>query len=278
MRLTEFKPWSRILALGAGCLCIALAGASAAKAAVYVANMSGQTVSQFDSVSDALTPLSPASVAFSGSYTPTAIAVSPDGRSAYVVGPNPTGVLAPVEFFQYSVAPDGRLVPKSPATVTVPTTRYGAHEIVVTPDGNYVYVGLDDGGALGFAIGANGTLSPLPQGEVFTGVRSISSMLVSPDGRSLIFGGFVGVDTSGNPASQVVQFSIQNGTGTCSTPTEGSASPLTPRKASPKGSARPPTRPSRLTGSTCTRSIRRAISRSSRSAPMARSCHPRRHG
>ena len=152
----------RMPTLGAVCVCVALASASAAQAAlaVYVANQSEQKVLQFGSLSGALSPLSPASVALPGTFTPTAVALSPDGRSAYVVGPNPIDAdtwMSDYEIFQYDVAADGTPTPKTPASVALPL-QDAATDVVVTPDGKYVYVASDQG-VEGYAVGVAGTLS-----------------------------------------------------------------------------------------------------------------------
>ena len=77
---------------------------------VYVANVSSDSVSQYDvGAGGALSPKSPATVA-AGAF-PRGVAVSPDGGSVYVTN-----------FFgdsvsQYDVGAGGALAPKSPATV-----------------------------------------------------------------------------------------------------------------------------------------------------------------
>src|SRR6185437_11827022 len=75
-----------------------------------------------------LTPKSPATVATRSGGT-AAIAFTPDGKSAYVVG---------TSISQYSINPaTGKLTPKSPATVATPPNP---EPIAVSPDGKYAYV------------------------------------------------------------------------------------------------------------------------------------------
>jgi 6-phosphogluconolactonase (cycloisomerase 2 family) len=103
---------------------------------VYVANQgsasaSANVVSQYtiNQNTGRLTPKSPATVATGRG--PVAIAVAPNGKSAYVVsGPNAV--------WQYNINPaTGALTPKSPATVA---TGPNPEPIAVTPNGKYAYV------------------------------------------------------------------------------------------------------------------------------------------
>ena len=103
---------------------------------VYVANEGsvgapGNDVSQYtiNQKTGRLTPKSPATVA--SGRGPVAIAVTPNGKSAYVVsGPNAV--------WQYNISPTtGALTPKSPATVA---TGPNPEPIAVTPNGKYAYV------------------------------------------------------------------------------------------------------------------------------------------
>ena len=85
-----------------------------------------------------LTPKSPAAVATKSGET-AAIAFSPDGTSAYVVGNN---------ISQYSIdAATGDLTPKSPATVGTPPNP---EPIAVSPNGKYAYVATC--GGCGYAL------------------------------------------------------------------------------------------------------------------------------
>jgi hypothetical protein len=109
---------------------------------VYVTDTGGglgNTLSQYnvDPVTGALWPKVPATVATG--LGPFGVAVTPDGRSAYVtnigneLGPPPGDTLS-----QCNVNPlTGALSPKVPATVATGT---GPRGIAVTPDGRYAYV------------------------------------------------------------------------------------------------------------------------------------------
>lgn len=103
---------------------------------VYVANLGSVSapahdVSQYtiNQNTGRLTPKSPATVP--SGRGPVAIAVTPDGKSAYVVsGPNTV--------WQYNINPTtGALTPKLPATVA---TGPNPEPIAVTPNGKYAYV------------------------------------------------------------------------------------------------------------------------------------------
>ena len=85
-----------------------------------------------------LTPKSPATVATRSGET-AAIAFTPNGTSAYVVGNN---------ISQYSIdATTGDLTPKSPATVATPPNP---EPIAVSPNGKYVFVA--NCGGCGYAL------------------------------------------------------------------------------------------------------------------------------
>ena len=154
------------------------AAPAAAPPFVYVANHGSEDVSQFAaplSRMEALTPLTPATVA-TGRY-PEAMAVSPDGHSAYIanVDNNTIG--------QYTINPaTGTLTPKSPATV--PTGR-GANGIAVSPDGNSAYVADATGNKVWqYTVNlATGTLTPKSPAIVAAG-RGAAAIAVSPDGNS----------------------------------------------------------------------------------------------
>ena len=303
--------------LAAVCVCGLLASASTAQAApaVYVANGSAQTLSQFDAASGPLTPLSPSTapcpsdytcstgLGFPGMFTPSGVTVSPDGKSAYVVGPNPTDAgpdQSDYELFQYDVASDGTLTPKSPASVPL-ADGLSPSDVVVTPDGQFVYVnGNTDTYVQGFTAAADGTLSPLAQGEV--GVAETgpdSNMEITPDGRSLIIAGF---NDFVDPAWELDRFTIGDdgsltlahasniaslggvvalspdgrnlyltGNGLYRVPLDTIGAPglSSSRSTSPsQPNSTPATWRSRLTASTCTPSRPAAGSRSTRSGRM----------
>jgi DNA-binding beta-propeller fold protein YncE len=129
-----------------------------------------------------------------------AIAVSPDGKSAYVANGDNT-------ISEYDIAPGGALAPKAPAIVGIPldpvngTTR-GPDAIAVSPNGKSVYVadgGEGAGGAVSqFNVLKGGVLSlktaasvaagngrPNPQPGPPTAYLNPGGLAVSPDGKSV---------------------------------------------------------------------------------------------
>ena len=123
---------------------------------VYVADYNGVTaVSQYtiDSTTGALSPKAAVGT-FGGN--PVAIAVSPNGTSAYVVNFF-TGTVS-----QYTIdSSTGSLSPKTPATVTA-AAGPGPAGIAVSPDGKSVYVtNTSDNAVSQFTINSTtGALSP----------------------------------------------------------------------------------------------------------------------
>lgn len=173
-----------------------------------------------------LTPKSPPTVATAGG--PESIAISPDGRSAYV-GANNDRVS------QYSIDRNtGALRPKSPATVASGPNASSA--IAVTPNGRYVYVAschgcnkvvLRHSSASPASTGKstiweygvnpkNGALSTRPHGIVATG-SAPQWIAIAPNGRSA----YVSSTASGSGA--IWQYTIN--------PTTGMLSPMSPATA-----------------------------------------------
>ena len=110
---------------------------------VYLADFSG-SIDQFTVGADgSLSPKMPASVPDGNS--PWNIAVSPDGKSAYVANNSTDG---PDGISQYDIAADGTLTPKTPATVAAGDLPWG---VVLSPDGKSAYVS-NLGDRHGFAI------------------------------------------------------------------------------------------------------------------------------
>ena len=134
-----------------------------------------RTVSQYDigATTGALSPKTPATVPTGGD--PHHIAITPDGRSAYVTSLN-TSTIA-----QFDVGADGRLSAKTPATVA------GAFPlgIVVSPDGRSVYATDLGGAVLQYDVAPQtGALSPKSPAAV-PGASSPDGIAVTPDGRSV---------------------------------------------------------------------------------------------
>lgn len=153
--------------------------ARAASASVYVAdfNTSGAGgVFQYDRGNGELSPKATATVA--AGTNPTAIAVSPDSNSVYVVDANPTGLAG--EVFEYTAGAGGEL-----SRQAIPAVGAGADPaaIAVSPDGKSVYV-AGAGGVSEYDAGAGGELSPKPTPRVTSGAEPYG-IAVSPDGKSV---------------------------------------------------------------------------------------------
>jgi len=163
---------------------------------VYVADSNDSfpgpaSISQYDvGANGTLSPKSPPTVA--AGTTPTALALSPDGKSAYVSnldGPTANGTIS-----QYDVAADGTLSPKTPAEVPAPPNPVS---VAVSPDGKSAYVPeFALGGVYQFDIAADGTLSPKSPATVPAGANP-SGAAVALDGKSLYVS-----NASGNSVSQ----------------------------------------------------------------------------
>ena len=144
----------RRLGLGLATLAILLAAAAPAQANpfAYVANLSGDNVSQYDvGAGGLLAPLAPPTVATGGA--PQGVAVSPDGESVYVAGG-----FSPGSVSQYDVGAGGALSPKSPAFVDTGSLPQG---VAVSPDGKSAYVtNVISDNVSQYDVGAGGALSP----------------------------------------------------------------------------------------------------------------------
>jgi DNA-binding beta-propeller fold protein YncE len=168
----------------------------------YVSNSGIATVSQYDVAADGtLTPKSPATVDIgSGAASqPNELAISPDGKSVYVVAAGDSAVA------QFDVGTGGRLSPKSPAEVTTGTGT-DPEGIVVSPDGNSVYVGDFGTGTISqFDVGADGALSPKSPATVSSGGNT-PTLWMTPDGKSLYAGNY-----DGGSGATVSQFDVSAG-------------------------------------------------------------------
>jgi 6-phosphogluconolactonase len=132
----------------------------------------------------------PTNVGFGGE--PEGVAVSPDGRSAYVV--NGGFVRGGGSIAQYSVGADGALSPKTPAGFQAGSVPVG---VAVSPDGRSVYVADRlNNDVLQYSVGADGALSPLSPAAVVAGSNP-SAVAVSPDGKSVYVS-----NSGGNTVSQ----------------------------------------------------------------------------
>ncbi len=133
-------------------------------------------VSQYDAgPGGALSPKSPATVASAG-LGPTAVAVSPDGKSVYVTN------YASFNVSQYNVGAGGKLSPKTPATVAAGHTPVG---VAVSPNGQSVYVtNIFSNNVSQYDVGAGGALSPKSPATVGAG-DGPQAVAVSHNGDSV---------------------------------------------------------------------------------------------
>jgi len=157
---------------------VLLATAAPVQAVPFAYVTDGHNVHQYEIVAGGLlAPMTPATVT-AGGQSPTAMAVSPDGKSLYAANED-SGIVS-----QYDIGPSGALSPKSPATVT---TGYlsSPQGVAVSPDGESVYVTL--GGYENVAqydVGSGGELSPKSPATVASGAYP-RGIAVSPDGQSV---------------------------------------------------------------------------------------------
>lgn len=152
---------------------------------VYVSNWLEGTISQYSvQIDGSLTPMSSETVPTGPQ--PYRLAISPDGHSLYVTDEH--FIVEPSESYegwvsQFTIAPDGSLTPKTPATVPTGPEPKG---IVISPDGANLYVAdsTEDGVISQFAIGSDGTLQALTSPTVGAG-RQPFEMAISLDGKHL---------------------------------------------------------------------------------------------
>ncbi len=107
---------------------------------------------------------------------PNEVAATPDGRYAYT-----SHLFDGVQ--GYSVSPDGEIgaLPGSP--YPIPGTR-GAFEIIVSPDGRHVYVGMGlDNALAGYEVQPDGSLTDLPGSPFPTSQTSAVNLAMDPSGR-----------------------------------------------------------------------------------------------
>jgi DNA-binding beta-propeller fold protein YncE len=113
-----------------------------------------------------------------GGLNPRQLAVSPDGKSVYVVD------IGQATVSQFDVGAGGALSPKSPPTVVA-----AGQGLAVNPDGKSVYVLHTSGFLSQFDVGAGGVLSPKSPATVATPATIVAALAVSPDGHSVYIAG-----------------------------------------------------------------------------------------
>lgn len=165
---------------------------------VYVANHSEDNiVVQLDAATDGrLMPKTPAKIA-TPLDNPIAIAVSPDGNSAYVVDQgvhNATDTIPSPGVSEYDVGTGGVLTTKARATVG---SGNQPDAIAISPDGRHVYVANGgDNTVSQYTVGSGGELSPMTRPTVAAGTNP-TGIAVSPDGKSVYV-----TDANDNTVSQ----------------------------------------------------------------------------
>ena len=122
----------------------------------------------------------------SGDIHPKGLAVTPDGRFLYVAhgtprspAPRPTVVMG------FAVGADGRLSERPVAKAQIGAS---GHRAVITPDGRFLYVTMqeagDAGDIFGYRIGSSGGLTPVAEKPFESGVWT-EGIATTPDGRRL---------------------------------------------------------------------------------------------
>jgi len=160
----------------------------------YVVSNTDRNIGQYNinPVTGGLSPKSPPTVAVPALAEPWAVAVSPDGKSAYV-----TGIGGGSTVLQYDIHPKtGNLSPKTPASVAAGGGD-DPNGVAVSPDGKSVYVTNTGIGLSGTLSQYNvdpltGALSPKVPATVATGFGPYG-VAVTPDGKSVY------VTNYGNP-------------------------------------------------------------------------------
>jgi DNA-binding beta-propeller fold protein YncE len=156
---------------------------------LYVANDGvggsgeGVTLSQYSVGSDGtLTPLSPATVPTGDG--PTQIAVSPDGKNAYVANFQDGGSVT-----EYSIASDGTL-----SLIGTLTSGLEFPEgVAVSPDGSSVYVADPQAGEIfEYNRASTGTLTPKSPASVPYDAGYVPDLGFTPDGKYLYVSGYNG--------------------------------------------------------------------------------------
>ncbi|MFN8152256.1 MAG: PKD domain-containing protein [Solirubrobacterales bacterium] len=160
----------------AATLTLALAPSAAhADARLFITDDGGNRTAALDvSASGALTAV--AGSPFGGHDGPAGIALTPDGKYAYVGNFDDGTVTA------YSVFANGALVEVSGSPYPAGAGVIG---VAVSPDGKFLYAADYNGDDIrGFAIGADGGLTALPGSPYATGGGPLG-LAISPDGQHI---------------------------------------------------------------------------------------------
>ena len=143
---------------------------------MYVADQTSNTISQYRIAPDGTpVPMSPATVAATGSASPVGLLVSADGLRLYLLNQG-TEVVA-----WYNIGADGALS----ALVGSVATGAGPLAMVLSPDGHSLYVSNFTAGTISqYDVGAGGGLTAKSPASV-AAVAKAAGIAVSPDGKSL---------------------------------------------------------------------------------------------
>lgn len=167
--------------LVAACALAALAPATArADTHLFITDHSGDRTAVLDVAhSGVATPVSGSP--FSGHSQPAGIALTPDGKYAYVANYNIGNLTA------YSVAANGALTQLPGSPFASGGKLIG---VAITPDGRFLYAADYAGDHVaGFSIGADGALTPLP-GSPFAAGDGPVGIAIAPDGGHLYVGDY----------------------------------------------------------------------------------------
>ena len=161
-------------------------------ASVYVTDRDADAVFQYDAAADGtLTPKAPASVALPAGSEPTDLAMPLDGRHAYVA----TNALGASGVHVADVDAGGDLTFR-PAVVTSGSGSSSQPlQLATGADGRTLYAtNFGDGTVSQFALGADGTPTPLIPATVPAPSMIAGPLAVRPDGASL----YVAVNLAGS--------------------------------------------------------------------------------
>lgn len=150
----------------------------------FVANRNNNTLGQFSlGANGALSPMATANINVGAE--PRDVAVSADGRFAYVVNSDPA---AGNSIQQYTLATNGSLT----ATGSPVATDLRPVDLQLSPDGKFAYVADYDSNTLRqYSVGADGSLSALATARVNTAAGP-SAVAESPDSKHVYVANYLG--------------------------------------------------------------------------------------
>jgi 6-phosphogluconolactonase (cycloisomerase 2 family) len=156
---------------------LVFASAADAKQFAYESDFSGVGVGAMRvDAGGALTTV-PGSPFATGGEALEGAAISPDAKHLYTAGTD----TPPSHIFAFTIGSDGALTPAG----TPKVIGDGAYGVVVTPDGQRVYVANQNSGTISaFSVGTDGSLTELPISPIGTPAQP-AGLAVSSDGRFL---------------------------------------------------------------------------------------------